>query len=673
MKTILGCCAAILLTAAPARAQQAPIIDRAEFMSDPEISYPLLSPDGQYMTFLKLYKDVRNVWIKKRTEPFEKARPLTAETRPVASQRWSRDSKCVLYERDTGGDENYHIYVVDPKATGIPASRDLTPMEKVRAQILAVPIKTPNEIVVAINDRDPKLHDVYRINLGTGERTLVRKNTENIVQWQTDLDGNLRLGMRTTRDGGSEVLKVEGETLVPIYSVNGDEAVRLIRFTADGNAFYFASNKGDLDKMQLMLFDLKSAAVKVIDKDPKDETDIAETVFSDVTNELIATVYVGDRRRFYFPPSSLKRDFEKMKRQLPDVNIFFDCRTANERWWLLYVQDDNEKGSIRLFDRKTGKVEYVRDAQPGFPARHLQHAKVIRYKARDGMEIPAYLVLPKGIPAKALPSIVMPHGGPWWRDQWEYHAVAQLLANRGYAVLLPNFRGSRGYGKKFFSAGDKQWGTGSMQHDVTDGVRYLIDQGIADPKRIGITGMSYGGYSTLAGLAFTPELYAAGFDAVGISNLITFLNSIPPYWEPWRAFYAKHLGDLNKPEERKQLMEQSPINSVSKIRAPLFVVQGANDPRVKRAESDQIVAALRDQGKSVEYMCAPDEGHGFDGRENRIAMYVAMERFFGKHLGGRVQQDVPEAIQKRLDAITVNVKDVVVSPDTEGKSKAATR
>jgi dipeptidyl aminopeptidase/acylaminoacyl peptidase len=661
MKSTLVCGAVLLLVTSPARAEGPPIVDRAELMSDPEISYALLSPDGHSMTFLKPYKGVRNVWIKKRSEPFDKARPISAETRPVVAPRWSRDSKYVLFARDTGGDENYHLFQVDPKAKGIPTARDLTPMDKVRAGILSMPIKSPNEIVAVLNDRDPKMHDVVRIDLTTGQRTLVWKNTQGFVEWLADLDGHLRLAMRRTRDGGSEVFKLDGGTPTPIYSVAGGESVQLHRFTADGNAFYFASNKGELDKMQLMLFDLKTAAVRVIDKDPKDETDIAETVFSDVTNELIATVYVGDRRRVYFPPSSLQRDFEKMKRQLPDVNLFFDCRTADERWWFLYVQGDTDKGSYQLFDRKTGKVRQVRDAQPDFPAQHLSHIQIIRYKARDGLEIPAYMILPKGIPAQALPTIVFPHGGPWWRDRWEFHAAAQMLANRGYAVLQPNFRGSIGYGKKFFSAGDKQWGTGSMQHDVTDGVRYLIEQGIADPKRIGIAGFSYGGYATLAGLAFTPELYAAGFDAVGISNLITCLNSIPPYWETERDFWARHLGDPNKPEDRKRLMEQSPINAVSKIRAPLFVVQGANDPRVKKAESEQIVVALRDQGKSVEYMCAPDEGHWFDGRENRIAMFVAMERFFAKHLGGRVQQDVPEAIQKRIEAITVNVKDVVVT------------
>jgi dipeptidyl aminopeptidase/acylaminoacyl peptidase len=673
MKGTIGCCLAILMTAASARAELPPLVDRAEFISDPEISYATFSPDGRTMTFLKLWKDVRNVWIKKRTEPFAKARPLTAETRTVAAHRWSRDSKYVLYERDTGGDENYHIYAVDPNAKGdpVPAARDLTPLPKVRAYIIAAPLKTPNEIIVGINDRDPKMHDVYRIDLTTAERTLLWKNTDNVYAWQTDLDGKLRLGVRQTRDGGHEILKVVGDALVPIYAVNADEEVRLFRFTPDGNRFYFASNKGDADKLQLMLFDLTSAEVKVVDKDPKDETDIAEAIFSDVTNELVATVYVGDRRRVYFPPSTLQRTFEKMKRQLPDVNLHLGDRTADERWWLLYVQDDNEKGSYYAFDRKSGKVEYVRNAQPGFPSRHLPHMQVLRYKARDGMEIPAYLVLPKGLPAKGLPAIVMPHGGPWARDQWGYHALAQLLANRGYAVLLPNFRGSAGYGKKFRSAGDKQWGTGVMQHDVSDGVHYLVQQGIADPKRIGIAGWSYGGYATLAGLAFTPELYAAGFDAVGPSNLITLLDSIPPYWETAREMFNRRVGDPGKPEERKLLMAKSPVNSVANIRAPLFVAQGANDPRVKQAESDQIVAALRDRGRSVEYVIVPDEGHWFEGRESRIAVFVAMERFFGKHLGGRVQQEVPAAIQQRLDAMTVNIKDVVASPAGEGQRKAA--
>ena len=661
-------CVLVLLATTSANAAQAPIIDASVFLSDPEIAYTLLSPDGKYMTFLKSYKDVRNVWIKGRSESFEKARPLTAEDRWVSSYRWSRDSKHVIYQRDTGGDENYHIYVVDPEAKGdpVPPARDLTPIENVQARIIAAPLKTPNEIIVGINDRDPKMHDVYRINLTTGERALVRKNTESVVEWQTDLDGKLRLGARETGDGGREILKVDGDSLVRLYAVDFGEYVRPIRFTHNGSAFYFESNKGDIDKTQLMLFDLKSSAVKVIDRDPLDQADFVDAIFSEVTDELIATVYVGDRRRVYFPKSTLKRDFDRMKKQLPDANLFVDCRTADERLWLLYVEGDTDRGAYYLFDRKTGRVEFVRSAQPGFPQPHLAHMKVIRYKARDGLEIPAYLVLPKGIAARKLPTIVYPHGGSWYRDEWRYNWVGQFLANRGYAVLLPNFRGSTGYGKKLMNAGDKQWGTGSMQHDISDGVRYLIDKGIADPKRIGIAGFSYGGYSTLAGLAFTPELYAAGFDIAGISNLITFLGSLPAYWETERQLFTKRVGDTNDPEDLKMLTAKSPLNFVKNIKAPLFVAQGANDPRVKKAESDQMVAALRDLGRSVEYLCAPDEGHWIVGKENRLAIYLAMERFFAKHLGGRVQQGVPEAIQKKLEAITVNVKDVAATqPRTE--------
>ena len=667
MKVMLISWTAILLAAASANAKQPPIIDRAIFFSDPEIAYATLSPDGKSMTFLKLHNDVRNIWIKGRSEPFEKARPLTAATRTVAAHFWSKDSKYVIFQKDTGGDENYHIYAVDPAATGdpVPPARDLTPIEKIQARIIDIPKKTPTEIIVGINDRDPKVHDVYRLNLATGERTLVRKNGENIIEWQTDLDGRLRLGTRQTSDGGTEVLKVEGNLLLPIYSVNADEYVRSIRFTPDGNSFYLVSNKGDPDRTQLMLFDLTSGKLKVLEEDPKGEADFGEAVFSDVTNELIATVYTGDRRRIYFPQSQFKKDFEKMKRQLPDASIFLDCRTADERLWLLYVKGDVDRGAYYMFDRKTGKVEFVRLAQPGFPGRHLLPMKVIRYKARDGMSIPAYLVLPKGIAAKNLPAVIIPHGGPWARDEWRYQGWAQFLANRGYAVLLPNFRGSTGYGKRFLNAGNKQWGTGSMQHDITDGVHYLIGEGIADPKRIGIAGGSYGGYATLAGLAFTPDLYAAGFDIVGMSNIITLLNSIPPYWAPVKAMFAKRVGDMDKPEEREMLIKQSPLNSAKNIKAPLFVAHGANDPRVKKAEADQIVVALRDLGRKVEYICAPDEGHGFAGRDNRIALFVAMEKFFAKYLGGRLQEDVPAGIQKKLDAITVNVKDVVVRPAGE--------
>jgi dipeptidyl aminopeptidase/acylaminoacyl peptidase len=332
--------------------------------------------------------------------------------------------------------------------------------------------------------------------------------------------------------------------------------------------------------------------------------------------------------------------------------------TKDEQTWVVSVSRDIDPGSVYIYDCKTDKAELLYRKRHDLPSEHLAEMKPARYKARDGLVIPAYLTLPKGIPAKNLPAVVFVHGGPWGRDTWGYDSMAQFLANRGYAVLMPNFRGSDGYGKQFLNAGNKQWGTGSMQHDITDGVKYLIQEGIADPKRIAISGGSYGGYATLAGLAFTPDLYAAGFDIVGPSNIITLLNSIPPYWTPIKKMFSVRVGDMDNPEELKMLNEQSPLNSAEKITAPLFVVQGANDPRVKQAEAAQIVAALYRLGREVEYMVAPDEGHGFAGKLNNLAMSTAMEQFFAKHLGGRVQKDVRKEIKEKLDSITVDVSTV---------------
>ena len=644
-------------------AQDPPIIDREIFFGDPEISNAKISPNGKYITFVKPFLNVRNIWIKGRSEPFEKAKPLTADTtRPIPGYFWSHDSKYVLYVQDKGGDENYRVYAIDPAIAGdpVPPAKNLTPQEKVRAMIIDVPKITPNEIIVGLNDRNPQLHDVYRINLSTGERTLVRKNEENIAGWQTDLSGNLRLGIRQTSDGGTEILKLEKDTLLSIYSVTAEESAGPIRFTPDGNSFYLETNKGDLDKTQLEIYDLKSGKTKLVEKDPLNEADFGDAIFSDLNNDLLATIYIGDKMRIYPKQAAFKRDFEKLKKQFADANINLVSSTEDEQTLLISVSRDVDPGSVYIFDRKKEKVDLLYKSRPNLPTQHLASMKAVRYTARDGMSIPAYLVEPKGKPAKNLPTILFPHGGPWARDMWGYNSTAQFLANRGYAVLLPNFRGSTGYGKKFLNAGNKQWGTGAMQHDLTDAVEFLVKNGTADPKKVGIAGGSYGGYATLAGLAFTPDLYAAGFDIVGPSNIVTLLNSIPPYWAPIKKTFAVRVGDLEKPEEKEMLEKQSPLNSAKNIKAPLFVVQGANDPRVKKAESDQIVVALRDLGRAIEYIVAPDEGHGFAGKENRIAMYTAMEQFFAKHLGGREQKEVRDVIKEKLQAITVDVKTVAL-------------
>lgn len=665
MNFIKGVSMLTILLSIQAFAQLPPLIDREIFFGDPEISGAQISPDGNYITFIKPFNNVRNIWIKDFDKPFDEARPLTADTsRPIMGYFWSVNSKYVLYVQDKGGDENYNVYAVDPSLKGdpVPEARNLTPYDNVRASIYSVPKSTPNNIVVGINDRNAQLHDVYRLNLSDGSRELLWQNEENVVSWSVDLEGNLRLGIRMTPDGGSEILKIVGEELVPIYSVTNEESAYPIRFSPDGKSFYLITNKGEeLDKTQLVLYNLEDDSIEFVDKDPLNEVDFGSAFFSDITNELIFTSYTGDKNRVYFRDKEYEKDYEKLKVKLPDGEVSLRSSTKDENIWLVSVSRDVDPGSVYVFDREKGTVEFLYKSNPKLPSEHLAIMKPVRYEARDGLEIPAYLTLPKGIEHKNLPTVLFVHGGPWARDYWGYSSIAQFLANRGYAVLQPNFRGSTGYGKTFLNAGNKEWGRGAMQHDLTDAVNWLIENEIADPARVAIAGGSYGGYVTLAGLAFTPEIYAAGFDIVGPSNIITLLNSIPPYWAPMKKMFDVRVGDMNDPEERKMLEEQSPLNYAENITKPLFVVQGANDPRVKKAEADQIVIAMRDLERDVEYMLAMDEGHGFAGLENRLAMFFAMEKFFAKHLYGRYQEDLREELKERYDELMIDINTVALT------------
>jgi len=656
-------------------AQVPPLIDRELLFGDPEISGTQISPDGRFITFLKPYRGERNIWIKSRTESFAAARPITADTtRPVSSYFWSLDSKYVVYAQDKGGDENYRIYAVDPTLPGdpVPPARDLTPSGKIRATIVDVPRATPGEILVGLNDRRADLHDVYRLSLATGEKTLVWKNDQNVVGWVADTRGALRLGLRQTDGGGTEILRVEGDSLVALYAVSADEACSPLRFTPDGKKFYLITNKGaSTDKSRLELFVMSSGTTSVVEQDPENEVDILEALFSDATGELLATVYQGDRLRIYPRQERFARDWERLVKLLPPGEISFGSSTFDENVLLVGVSSDVDPGSLYLYDRAAGTVGLLYRSRPDLPSGDLVHSTPVRYAARDGMVIPSYLFLPRGVPDTNLPAVMLIHGGPWGRSTWGYDAEAQFLANRGYAVLIPNFRGSAGFGKKFLNAGNKQWGTGSMQHDITDGVHYLIGRRIADPRRVGIYGGSYGGYATLAGLAFTPRLYAAGVSYVGPSNIISLLSAIPPYWAPIRKMFDTRVGNIADPRDRAMLEAASPLNSAGSITAPLMVAQGANDPRVPRAESDRIVAALRDRGRPVEYLVAPDEGHGFAGRDNRMAFYTAMERFLARYLGGRYQESVTAEVQKRLTLLTVDP--ATVRADTAADADTSAR
>ena len=664
--------AVALAIASSAAAQNGlpPLIDREIFFGNPEIASAQISPDGKFIAFRKPYKDTMNLWVKKAEEPFEKARLITAETkRPIRNYFWSRDSKYILFVNDFGGDENFNVYAVDPTAAAasgseVPATRNLTDMKKVRALIYNVPRSDPDTIYVGLNNRDPRWHDLYKLRISSGERQLMKENTERFDGYSFDNAGKLRLATRVTQTGENEILRLDADgKATTVYSCSVFETCSPIRFHKDNKRTYVVTNKGDVDLIRLVLFDPETGKEEIVESDPMKRVDLGGVRFSDLTDEIIFTSYQDEKPRIYFKDNEAEADYKLVKRKVGGKEVSFGSGTDDEVRFIVTAWSDTEPGETYLFDRKTKELTKQYRIRERLPREHLAEVRPVRYKSSDGLEIPAYLTLPKGVPAKNLPTIIMPHGGPWSRDTWGYDSYAQFAANRGYAVLAPNFRGSRGYGKKFLDAGNRQWGD-KMQDDVTWGVKYLVEQGIADPKRVGIWGGSYGGYATLAGITFTPDLYAAAVAEVAPSNLITLLETIPPYWESGRVIFYKRMGDPTTPEGKAQLLRQSPLTHASKIKTPLLITQGANDPRVNKRESDQIVLALRERNYPVEYLLAPDEGHGYARPVNNMAVLAAAERFLAKHLKGRYQESMSPEVAERLKVLTVDVKlmSVVTKP-----------
>jgi dipeptidyl aminopeptidase/acylaminoacyl peptidase len=654
-----------------------PLMDRELIFGNPEIAGAQLSPDGKYLAFQKPWKDTRNVYVKGVDEPFSAARLLTTETkRPIAGFFWTRDSKYILYAKDNDGDENFNIYAVDPAArpaagADAPPSRDLTGLKGVRVQIVNIPKNDPDTIYIGLNDRDKAWHDLYKLQLSTGQRTLVRKNTEKISGWIFDLQGQLRLATRSADNGDNEVLRVDPDKFTKVYSCSVVEVCTPLQFNKDGKRAYMESNKGDdVDLAALVLFDPESGKTETVESDPLKHVDFGGAMFSHVTDELVMTSYLDDRQRFYFKDKDFAADYKWLQGKLPGMELGLGSRTLDEQVWVVAAYSDTEPGEAYLFQRKTHKLTLQYKVREKIPRESLAQMKPVHYKSSDGLEIPAYLTLPKGIPAKNLPTIIFPHGGPWGRDVWGFNGYAQFFANRGYAVLSPNFRASTGYGKKFLNAGDKQWGR-KMQDDITWGVKYLVAEGISDAKRVGIFGGSYGGYATLAGVAFTPDTYAAAVDLFGPANLITLLDSIPPYWEAGRKMMYQRMGDPTTPDGKALLVERSPLTAAAKIRTPLLIAQGANDPRVNHAESEQIVIALRDRGFPVEYLLIPDEGHGFVRPVNNMASVMATEQFFAKHLGGRYQDGGTPEVVARLKEVTVDPKTVVLAKKVDPNNVGA--
>lgn len=653
-----------------ARAQEVPVLDRGLFFGNPEISGGQLSPDGKWISFTKEYGGIMNIWVKKIDEPFEKARPLTDSKRPMNGYFWSEDGKYILYVKDGNGDENMNIFAVDPMAkvtTGVPESRNITPLKEVTAQIYMVSRKNPDLLMIGLNNRDKAWHDLYSLKISTGELKKIYENTDRITSYEFDWDEKLRVLSKTDDKGTTQFFYKEGDKLTPIYETLVTESAYISNWNEDNSKFYLVTNKGNLDKSTLFLMDPKTKQITKIESDPKDKVDFGGLFMDRNTRKMIYTSYTGDKTEYYWKDKTWEDNYKFLQSKFPGREVNFSSSTNDYSKFLVAVGGDKYASEAYFFDAKTKQLifQYTPRTELKKVEKYLAAMTPVSYKSSDGLEIPAYLTLPVGSSGKNVPVVVLVHGGPKGpRDYWGYNSTVQFLANRGYAVLQPNFRASGGYGKKFQNGGDLQWGK-LMQDDITWGVKYLIDQGIADKNKVVIMGGSYGGYATLAGLAFTPDVYAAGVDIVGPSNLFTLLDSVPAYWEAARAFLYGMVGDPKTEEGKKRMHDASPLFSVDKINKPLLIVQGANDPRVKQAEADQIVIALRDKGKKVNYILADDEGHGFRKPVNSMAMYAETEKFLAEVIGGRYQKEMPDNVAKRLKEMTVDISKVTYTPKSE--------
>ncbi|HEV8591979.1 MAG TPA: S9 family peptidase [Pyrinomonadaceae bacterium] len=661
----------LMAFAGSAFAQQPELIDRELFFGNPEYAGAQISPDGKFISFIKPLDGVRNVWVKGVDESFEKARPLTAEKkRPVGGYFWSRDSKYIMFVKDNDGDENFNVFMVNPAAapaegSKVPAPLNLTNAKSVRVIIYNVPEAEPDFIYIGINDRDKAWHDLYKVQISTGAKTLVRENKDRVTGWFFDNADKLRIATRSTPSGDTEIMSVDADGFKVIYSCGVFETCGPVQFDKDDKRFYAVTNKGDRDLIQLVTIDPATGAEEFVEQDPLKRVDFGGANFSNVTKQMIVTSYTDDKTRLYWKDKKFEAMYNDIKKRLGDREIAFGSSTADEMKFIVTTFSDVDPGTVWVYDRKSKNLSTLYTVREKLPRAALSPMKAIRYKSSDGLEIPAYLTLPKGLPEKNLPLVVVPHGGPWGRDGWGYNSFAQFLANRGYAVLQPNFRASTGYGKAFLSAGNNEWGQ-KMQDDITWGVKYLVEQGIADTKRVGIMGGSYGGYATLAGVTFTPDTYAAAVAIVAPSNLQTLLEAVPPYWESIRTLFYKRMGDPRTPEGLAQMKRQSPLYSADKIKTPLMIVQGANDPRVNKREADQIVVALRDRKYPVQYLLADDEGHGFQRPVNNMAMFAAGEKFLAKYLGGRYQESMAPEVQKRLGEIAVDPATVMLAKPAGG-------
>jgi dipeptidyl aminopeptidase/acylaminoacyl peptidase len=616
-----------------------PLIPRKVLFGNPDKAGAKISPDGKHISYLAPVNGVLNVWVAPVND-LAGAKAVTHDTkRGIRSYFWAYNSRNLVYVQDANGDEDFHVYRADLEGK---EDRDLTPFKNVRAEIQAVSPHFPAEILITLNDRNPKFNDVYRLNLESGERELVQKNDE-FSGFISDDQYRIRFASKFAPDGGNLILAPDGKggwkdfIKVPMAD---SLTTNVVAFDKTGDVAYLIDSRGR-DTGAFTALDLKADKQTVIASDTR--ADAGGTMLHPIHLTVQAVSFTYDRTRWVFKDAAVEADFKKLG-SVADGDIAVVSRTPDDRTWVVAFLMDNGPTRFYLFDRDSGKPRFLftdRKELEGQPLQRM-HSRIV--KSRDGLDLVCYLTLPPGSdpdatgrPLQPVPMVLDVHGGPWGRDRWGLNPEHQLLANRGYAVLSVNFRGSTGFGKKFLNAANREW-AGKMHEDLIDAVDWAIQQKIADPRKVAIMGGSYGGYATLVGLTFTPEKFACGVDIVGPSNLVTLLSTIPPYWTSAMQLFKDRVGDHTTSEGKRFLEERSPLTHVSKIRRPLLIGQGANDPRVKQAESDQIVKAMQEHRIPVTYVLFPDEGHGFARPPNRLAFYAVAEAFLAAHMGGRHEQ-----------------------------------
>jgi dipeptidyl aminopeptidase/acylaminoacyl peptidase len=612
-----------------------PLIPRKVLFGNPDRAQVQISPDGAALSWLAPRDGVLNVWVAPR-QNLEAARPVTHDTgRGIRFYLWAYTNQHILYIQDKNGDENWRVYSVDLKNDEV---KDLTPFEGVRAQFQEVSYKHPIEIVIGLNNRDERFHDLYRLNLATGAMTLLQQN-DGFMGFGVDDDYLIRYGAHMTPDGGMDILQLTAAGWEPWDSIPAEDMLTTnpVGFNKAGTHLFMKDSRGR-NTSALLEIEIATKKARLLAEDP--HADAGDVVVHPTEKHVQAVSFTYERKGWQILDASIEPDLAYL-RTVADGEVEIISRTLDDKLWVAAYLVDNGPVRYYIYNHATRQASFLftnRQALDGQPLVKMMPAV---FKSSDGFDLVAYYSLPSGsdsnqdgIPDQPLPMVFMPHGGPWGRDFWGYNSWHQWVANRGYAVLCVNFRSSTGFGKAFTNAGDKAWGTAIMQ-DQIEAVQWAIKTGIADPARVAVMGGSFGGYSTLAGLTMFPETFACGVDLVGPSNLITLLESVPPYWKPQLELFTTRVGDFRTEEGRALLKKHSPLTYVDRICRPLLIGQGANDPRVKQAESDQIVKAMQAKNIPVTYILYSDEGHGFARPENNLSFNAIAEAFLAKVLGGR--------------------------------------